>query len=62
MKELFLNMIREEEGQGMAEYALVLGVIAVGVVGVLVTFGEEIMKVFNDVITSFQTKPTEPTT
>ena len=38
LKGLFL----EEEGQGMTEYAIVLGVIAVGAIGVLVTFGGDI--------------------
>lgn len=35
-------LVVEEEGQGMTEYALILGVIAIGVVAVLVTFGEAI--------------------
>nr|WP_188207776.1 Flp family type IVb pilin [Alkalibacillus aidingensis] len=37
----------------MAEYALVLGVIAVGVVGVLALFGEQIIDAFYDVIDNF---------
>ncbi|TFB19642.1 Flp family type IVb pilin [Filobacillus milosensis] len=52
-----MNFLREEEGQGMAEYALVLGVIAVGVVAVLATFSGEIINVFNDVIAGFTTEP-----
>lgn len=36
------GLITEEEGQGMTEYAIVLGVIAVGAIGVLVAFGGEI--------------------
>jgi pilus assembly protein Flp/PilA len=35
MTQWIKNFVNEEEGQGMAEYALVLG-IAVGVVGILV--------------------------
>jgi pilus assembly protein Flp/PilA len=50
MKNFLTNFFKEEEGQGMAEYALVLGVIAVGVVGVLLLFGEEILKQFNKVL------------
>lgn len=57
MRELFVNLIREEEGQGMAEYALVLGVIAVGVVGVLAIFGEQIMGVFENISGEFDGVP-----
>ena len=53
MMELLKNLLTEEEGQGMAEYALVLGVIAVGVVAVLGLFGTEIIAVFNDIIAEF---------
>jgi pilus assembly protein Flp/PilA len=42
MKKFFTNFIKEEEGQGMAEYALILGVLAVGIVGVLLLFGDAI--------------------
>ncbi|MDQ0351315.1 pilus assembly protein Flp/PilA [Alkalibacillus filiformis] len=57
MKQFFKEFLLEEEGQGMAEYALVLGVIAVGVVAVLATFGEQIMGVFNEVIDNFGEAP-----
>lgn len=53
MKKFFQNFLREEEGQGMSEYALVLGVIAVGVVAVLLLFGEAIIEQFNNVIDIF---------
>ncbi|GEN44408.1 Flp family type IVb pilin [Alkalibacillus haloalkaliphilus] len=53
MKQFFKEFLLEEEGQGMAEYALVLGVIAVGVVGVLALFGEQIIEAFYDVIDNF---------
>ncbi|WP_243354977.1 Flp family type IVb pilin [Bacillus litorisediminis] len=50
MKALFV----EEEGQGMTEYGLVLGVIAVAVVGVLITLREEILNMFNEVLDTVQ--------
>lgn len=53
MMEMLKNLLTEEEGQGMAEYALVLGVIAVAVVAVLVTFGDAIVAQFNEVIGKF---------
>lgn len=48
MKALFV----EEQGQGMTEYGLVLGIIAVAVVGLLVTLRENIVTMFNDVVTA----------
>jgi pilus assembly protein Flp/PilA len=55
MMEMFKNLITEEEGQGMAEYALILGVLAIGVVAILITFGEAIIDQFNAVIDNFTT-------
>ncbi|MET3699124.1 pilus assembly protein Flp/PilA [Bacillus oleivorans] len=46
MKALFV----EEEGQGMTEYGLVLGIIAVAVVGLLVTLRTEIVEMFTNVV------------
>jgi pilus assembly protein Flp/PilA len=40
------NLVIEEQGQGMTEYGLVLGVIAIAVVGILVTMRGEIEKLF----------------
>ncbi|MBU9714005.1 Flp family type IVb pilin [Evansella tamaricis] len=53
MLEKFKGLLTEEEGQGMAEYALVLGVIAIAVVAILVTFGEAIVDQFQEVIDNF---------
>jgi pilus assembly protein Flp/PilA len=43
------GLLVEELGQGMTEYALVLGVIAVGVVAVLFALKGSIMTLFNKV-------------
>lgn len=54
------NLVTEEQGQGMTEYGLVLGLIAVAVVGVLVVFREEVITMFNQAVTVLQTRP-DPT-
>lgn len=54
MTQWMKNFMNEEEGQGMAEYALVLGVIAIGVIATLVLFGNEIVAKFTDVIAKFK--------
>ncbi|HJV31579.1 MAG TPA: Flp family type IVb pilin [Bacillales bacterium] len=45
-------LFKEEEGQGMTEYGLVLGVIAVAVVAALVLLREQIIDMFNKVVTA----------
>lgn len=53
MTQWIKNFMNEEEGQGMAEYALVLGIIAIGVVGLLVLFGDAIVEQFKKVTAAF---------
>jgi pilus assembly protein Flp/PilA len=53
MTQWIKNFMNEEEGQGMAEYALVLGVIAVAVITVLVAFRTAIMEKFQAVVDAF---------
>ncbi|RHW43169.1 Flp family type IVb pilin [Neobacillus notoginsengisoli] len=45
-------LLTEEQGQGMTEYGLVLGVIAIGVVGVLITFRGKIEELFTKATTA----------
>lgn len=59
MTQWIKNFMNEEEGQGMAEYALVLGIIAIGVVGLLVAFGDVIVLQFEKVIAAFTNETTE---
>jgi pilus assembly protein Flp/PilA len=54
------NLLLEEQGQGMTEYGLVLGLIAVAVVGTLVLLRGEIVKIFNDVLSTVQGRNTVP--
>ncbi|MEH7480149.1 Flp family type IVb pilin [Neobacillus drentensis] len=42
-------LLTEEQGQGMTEYGLVLGVIAVAVVGVLALLRGQILEMFTSV-------------
>jgi pilus assembly protein Flp/PilA len=60
IKGLFI----EEKGQGMTEYGLILGLIAVGVIAVLITLGDEISSVFSDLVSKLQgsTESTDTTT
>jgi pilus assembly protein Flp/PilA len=42
----FWEMMKDEEGQGMVEYGLILGLIAIAVVGALVVLGPKISNMF----------------
>jgi len=55
MKTLLNRIIREEEGQGMTEYGLILGFIAVAVIATMVIFKDEITGLFNDATAKLDT-------
>ncbi len=42
--ELIRRFVREEEGQGLVEYALILGLIAIVAIAALTTAGNKISK------------------
>lgn len=50
MRELIRRFVREEEGQGMAEYGLILALIAVVCIAVFTGLGDAIIAKLNDVI------------
>lgn len=49
--------LREEHGAGLAEYALLLFVIAVAAAGVITTFGGNIINAFNGASDTLPTGP-----
>ena len=54
MKELVLRLGREEKGQDIAEYAVMLAVILVIVVGTIRLIGTNTNNVFSSVASSVQ--------
>ena len=50
MKAKMKALFTEEQGQGMTEYGLVLGIIAVAVVGALALLRTEIITMFDNVV------------
>ncbi len=59
MKKLLQTWSRDESGQALTEYALILAVIAIAVVAVMGLLGEQITSVFNGVLTSLGGTVTE---
>ena len=49
MLKVLKRLVKEEQGQGMAEYGLILALVAVVVIGALVLFGDAIKSKFEDV-------------
>ncbi|MFC4023930.1 Flp family type IVb pilin [Oceanobacillus longus] len=49
IKGLFI----EEKGQGMTEYGLILGLIAVAVIIALTALGGSVKGIFEDIVTDF---------
>lgn len=56
------GLVVEEQGQGMTEYGLVLGLIAVAAVGALALLREEIITMFNEVVDLVKNRETVPPT
>jgi pilus assembly protein Flp/PilA len=53
MKNLFVRFVREEKGQDLIEYALLTGIIAVGVVAALASIGTQVLNKFNALVGAF---------
>lgn len=45
-----VDALRDEEGQDLAEYAILVGLIALAVVGAVTTFGVELVTFYQDKI------------
>ena len=50
MVELFKAFWREDEGQGLVEYALILVLIAIVVIAALTSMGEAVRTVFESIV------------
>ena len=58
MLEKMKNLVVEEEGQALTEYGLIIALVAVLIVGSLITFREGIAKVFTDIVDKIDGTPT----
>lgn len=54
------GLVVEEQGQGMTEYGLVLGLIAVAAVGALALLRDEIVEMYNEALALVQGRATSP--
>lgn len=49
MKQALVKFWKEEEGQALSEYGLILGIIAIAAIAGLVAMKDKIVKVFKDI-------------
>ncbi len=54
MKELMMRLWKDEEGQGMVEYGLIIGLIAVVVIVALTTLGGTLNEFFGEINTALE--------
>ena len=54
--EFLMNLWKEEEGQGLAEYGLILALVALAVIIALGLLGDEIDTLIRDIITGLETR------
>lgn len=45
-----LSFQKEEEGQGMVEYALIIGLVVIAVIAVLALLGPQIQAIFQQIV------------
>lgn len=52
MKAKLMGLIRDEEGQGMVEYGLIIALVAIVVIGALTTMNGSLTAVFTRITTA----------
>jgi len=52
--ELIKRFVREEEGQGLVEYALIIGLIAIVAIAALGLAGSQVSTIFSNITTSLE--------
>jgi pilus assembly protein Flp/PilA len=50
----FKKLFKNESGQGMVEYGLILGLIAVLIIGTLSLIGDELLAMFQTILAELQ--------
>ena len=60
MQEALRALWREDSGQGLVEYALIIALVAVGLIAILLVLRNSIGNVFNNAATQLNNAPTNP--
>ncbi len=49
MLNFIKRLVREEEGQGMVEYGLIIALVSIVAIAALITVGDNLLLVFQDI-------------
>jgi pilus assembly protein Flp/PilA len=60
MKALWQAFSSDESGQGLVEYALIIALVAVGLIAILLVLRNSIGNVFNNAATQLNNAPANP--
>jgi Flp pilus assembly pilin Flp len=60
MNRFWTSLWRDDSGQGLTEYVLVIALVAVGLILVLTAFRDEIGRLFDSATTELQAAPGNP--
>ena len=55
MMNMLMKLFRDEEGQGLVEYALIIVLISIAVIAVMVLLGDQIEAAFVRITTALRT-------
>lgn len=54
MLDIIKKLLKDEEGQGLTEYALIIALIAIAVIGVMLIFRNQLREVFTNITSGLQ--------
>jgi pilus assembly protein Flp/PilA len=60
MRELWNNFVKDESGQGLVEYVLIIALVAIGLVGIMLIFRNSIGEIFRTISTTLNDAPVQP--
>ena len=60
MKAALQSLWQDDTGQGLVEYALIIALVAVGLIAILLVLRNSIGNVFNNAATQLNNAPTNP--
>jgi pilus assembly protein Flp/PilA len=60
MKQFWRAFSSDDSGQGLVEYALIIALVAVGLIAILLVLRNSIGNVFNNAATQLNNAPTSP--
>lgn len=58
LRRIIIRVLKNEKGQGMVEYALIIGLVAIVVIATLILLGPAIGQKFTDITNSLKAIPT----